>query len=410
MTRDFDKKLEAYARLLLEVGLDLKEGDGLILNFDIWSLELARKIVKLAYRAGAKDLILNFSDDEMELSRYVEAGDEVFKNYPKFKVDFTEEAFKDNYHSLYLGGPNPELLSQVDRKRVARWQRTASLARKQVQHYQMDNLVKWCLALVPSQAWAGLVFPELSEEEALKELWELVFRINRLDKQDPVKAWRDQDRSLKERQDFLNRSNFEKLLFQGPGTQLEVYLVENHRWIGGSSQLERGDCFMANIPTEEIFTMPDRSRVEGFVSSTKPLSLQGELVEDFSFTFKEGRVVDFSAARGQEVLEKLLEMDEGASYLGEVALVAQDSPISKTGLLFYNTLYDENASCHLALGSAYGENLADGQSLSQEEKSARGMNDSIIHVDFMVGSDELDVYGVKKDGTRVALLEKGNWL
>lgn len=408
--KTFEKKLEDYGRVLTEIGLDLKEGDGLIINFGIWGLELAREVTKFAYKAGVKSVINLFSDDEMALARYVYGRDEIFDELEKFKVDYTEEAFKNNYHSLYIYGPNPQLLENVDSGRIHRWQRAYSLATKPIQHYEMDNLAKWCVALVPTPAWAKMVFPELEEKEGLEKLWSLVFEINRINEDNPVEAWRTHDKALKEKEDYLNKMNFEKLILRGPGTELEVHLVENHQWIGGSSQLERGDRFMANMPTEEIFTMPNKWKVEGRVRATKPLSVQGRLVEDFSMEFKEGRLVSFQAGKGEEVLESLLDMDQGARHLGELALVAESSPIARTGLLFYDTLFDENASCHLALGKAYGENLRNYEGLSSEEKEKLGMNDSIIHVDFMVGGPEFDVIGVDKAGNPVKIFERGNWV
>ena len=298
----------------------------------------------------------------------------------------------------------------MDGDRVARWQKCVSQATEPIQHYQMDNKVKWCVASVPGPAWAKKVFPELEKSQALEALWNLIFEATRMKEEDPVEAWKRHDVLLKEKEKYLDDNNFDKILFKGPGTDLEITLVKGHKWIGGSSKLERGDVFMANIPTEEVFTMPHAKRVEGIVRATKPLSLQGQLVENFSIEFKEGKVVAFEAEKGREVLEKLFAMDEGAMRLGEVALVPDDSPISRRGVLFFNTLFDENASCHLALGNAYGENLRQAQELSEEEKKKLGMNTSMVHVDFMVGGPELEVLGIKEDGSQVVLLQDGNWV
>lgn len=402
--------LENYAKVLLDVGLGFREKDGLILTFDQAGLALARIVLRQAYLRGAKDVITLFGDDSMSLDRYNFARDEVFDSFPQFKLDYQEAAFLNNYHSLYLMAPNPELLKDVDSNRVGRWQKTFSEATKALQHYEMDNKVKWCVASVASPAWAKKVFPKLQEKEALEALWDLIFDATRMKQKDPLEAWRKHDQLLKEKEAYLDENSFEKILLKGPGTDLQIGLVKNHKWIGGSSQLQRGDTFMANIPTEEIFTMPHAQKVEGRVRATKPLSLQGKLVEDFSLEFKEGKVVSFEAGKGREVLENLFSMDEGARRLGEVALVPHDSPISKTGVLFFNTLFDENASCHLALGSAYGENLMGGEGLSQEEKYKLGMNLSMVHVDFMVGGPEFEVIGIKEDGSSVLLLHRGNWL
>lgn len=405
-----EENLENYAKVLLEVGLDLRENDGILLTFDEAGLPLARLLAREAYLRGAKDVILLFRDDEITLNRFFLGEEKIFDYMPKFKVDFREQAFLDNYHSLYLASSSPELLKDINQQRVSRWQKTLSAALEPIQHYQMDNKIKWCVAAVPSIAWAKKVFPSLEEKKALETLWDLIFEASRIKEKNPIKAWIRHDRLLKEKEAFLDKNKFEKLLFKGPGTHLELTLVKGHKWMGGSSQLKRGDVFMANIPTEEIFTMPHAKKVEGRVRATKPLSLQGRLVEDFSLEFKEGRVVSFEAKKGREILEELFAMDEGASRLGEVALVPDDSPISNSGVLFYNTLFDENASCHLALGNAYGENLKNSEWLSQEEKEELGMNHSMIHVDFMIGGPQLEVIGIKEDGTQIVLLHKGNWL
>ncbi len=265
------------------------------------------------------------------------------------------------------------------------------------------------VAMVPSRAWAKSVFPDLPEEEALEKLWKSVFDATRVNTEDPVQAWKDHDSSLKKYQNLLTEAAFEKLIYKGPGTDLEVTLVKDHVWIGGSGVSTKGEVFMANIPTEEIFTMPHAYKVNGRLASTMPLSTQGRLIEDFWFEFEDGKVVNFDAGNGKEILEDMLKIDDGASRLGEVALVSDDSPISNTGILFKNTLFDENASCHFALGSAYSENLPGSTELSEEEKKEAGMNDSLIHVDFMVGGPELQVTGVKHDGTQVPILKDGNW-
>lgn len=403
-------QMENFAKVLLEVGLDLKEGDGLVLTMDTHSLPLVRLLSKEAYKRGAKDIIYQFADDELLLNFYLHASEDALSTLPQFKVDYREQAFLNNYHSLYLASPNPELLKSVDSERATLWQRTSATAFKPIQHYTMDNKVKWCAAAVPGPAWAKKVFPELPEEEAVEKLWDLVFEATRMKEEDPVLAWKNHDKKLKEKEAYLDEQAFEKLLYRGPGTDLEVHLVEGHKWIGGSSRLERGDVFMANIPTEEIFTMPHKDKVKGTLKATKPLSLQGKLVDGFSFVFEDGKVVSYEAEKGKDVLDRLFSMDEGAMRLGEVAIVPDDSPISNTGVLFYNTLFDENASCHFAFGNAYGENMQTEEELSDDEKAKRGMNQSMVHVDFMVGGPELEIIGVKKDGTEVVLLQKGNWV
>lgn len=406
---NFDQQLQRYARLILEVGLNIQPGDKIALDVSEEMIPLVRILAKEAYKLGVFHVKMTFSDDEISLSRYQDGPEEALSYFPLFEVKAMTEAFDDGYHRLSLYAPNPELLKNVDPQKISLDQRTRAAAMKPVMDYVTQNRIKWCVACVPSKAWATAVFPELPVEEAVSTLWQSVFDAVRLNEEDPVQAWREHDQRLKKYQRLLDEASFKKLLFSGPGTELEVELVEGHAWIGGSSDSPRGESFMANIPTEEIFTMPHAYKVNGRVQSTMPLSTQGRLIEDFWFEFKDGQVVDFDAAKGKEILEDMLKIDDGASRLGEVALVSDDTPISQAGILYKNTLFDENASCHLALGSAYGENLPGSAELSDEEKKEAGMNDSLIHVDFMVGGPKLQVTGVKKDGSEIPVLIDGNW-
>lgn len=406
---DLDKNLEKYAELAVRTGINLKEGEGLIIAGNLDTLPLARKIMKKAYEAGAKHVEFQFNDDEMTLIRYNEGKDFVFDNYPKWKVDSLEAMYKDNYHHLFIGAPNPELLKDIDGSLVARSQKAQSLASAPAMQYRMTGFTKWTIIAMPSIPWAKSVFPDLSDEEAVEKLWEKVFEATRVNQEDPIKAWEDHDKNLKKYKSYLNEKEFDKLVLKGPGTDLEVYLADGHFWMGGSKESQKGDSYVANMPTEEVFTTPHRLKVNGKVKSTKPLSLNGKLVENFGFEFKDGKVVDFYAEKGYEVLEKHLENDEGAKYLGEIALVQDDSPISITRILFNNTLFDENASCHLALGRAYAYAMREGSKSTEEELSERGANYSLIHTDFMVGGPELEITAYEKDGSEVKLFEKGNW-
>ena len=404
-----EKNLEKYAELIVVTGLNIHPGDNIALRFSVDGLELARKIAKKAYQRGAKNVELFFNDDEMTLDRYLYASDDAFVDVPAYKVEYTEALYKDNTHVLNLHAPNPDLLKAADPKRIADWSKIVSLANKPVQKYTMQNLVKWTIAAVPSDAWVEAVFPELPLEEGREKLWQSVFDATRVSEEDPIKAWEAHEKALKAHETYLNDANFEKLYFHGPGTDLEVFLVEGHHWMGGSSIHAGGDQFFPNIPTEEVFTMPHADKVNGTLKATMPLSVRGQLVTDFHFTFEHGKVVDFDANEGKQILEDLLNTDEGARHLGEVALVAHNSPISNTGILFKNTLFDENASCHFALGASYAENLDGSRDRTTEENRALGSNDSLIHVDFMVGSADVTVTGVKHDGTEVVLLKDGEW-
>lgn len=405
-----EEKLIKYAHLLVKVGLNIQPGDNLMLRLDEHSLPLAREVARQAHQLGAHTIHPVFSDDQLTLARYQLAPEAAFDSLPDFFATFTEAAYQHNYHLLTLYAPNPELLREVAPGRISRWQKVTALAGERTMPYVMENRVKWCVAAVPSPAWAQSVFPDLPEEEAMQALWQSIFAATRVDQRDPVAAWQRHEEALTAHQNYLNEQAFEKLLFTGPGTNLEVYLPQGHRWLGGSSLLEgRGDAFMPNIPTEEVFTMPHAYKVNGTLKSTKPLSARGRIIDGMTFEFKDGQVVSFDASQGKDILQDMLDTDAGARRLGEVALVGDDSPISNTGLLFKNTLFDENASCHFALGNAYGENHERGNDLTEEEKRQVGMNKSLIHVDFMVGGPQLSVLGIKKDGALVTLMEKGNW-
>lgn len=407
---NLQENLRKYAGLIIKVGLNIQPGDNLIIRLDENGLPLAREIASQAYALGAHNIHLAFLDDQINLARYTLAPDAAFDTRPDFFADFQEAAYRDNYHLLALNAPNPELLKSVNPGRIGRWEKTLGKANQRIMKYTMENRVKWCVVALPSPAWAASVYPGLSSEAAVAALWEKIFQATRVNLEDPVAAWHTHEQQLKRRECFLNEHAFEKLLYAAPGTDLEVYLPEGHVWMGGASEIPRGDAFMPNIPTEEVFTMPHAWKVNGTLAATRPLATRGRLIEGIRFVFRDGEVVEFDASAGRDILKDMLDTDGGARRLGEVALVGDDSPISQTGLLFKNTLFDENASCHFALGKAYGECLAGGNDLDAAGQRAAGMNDSIIHVDFMVGGPLLSVTGVKKDGTRVPLLVKGNWV
>lgn len=405
----FDQQLEKYAELAVKVGINLKEKEGLIVAGNLSTLPLCRKIMKKAYEAGAKHVEFQFRDDDMSIIRYENGHDHVFESFPEWKVQATEAMYKDNYHQLFVAAPNPELLKDIDGDLIAKDQKTASMAVSPIMHYRMTGYTKWSIVAVPSEAWAKSVFPDLALDAAMDALWTKIFEATRVDQEDPTAAWQAHDLNLKKYKDYLNKMDFEKMVYKAPGTDLEVYLADGHHWMGGSKASQEGSPFVANIPTEEVFTTPHALKVNGHLKSTKPLSLNGKLVDDFGFTFKDGKVVDFYAEKGYDMLEKLMANDEGAKYLGEIALVPDDSPISNTGLLFNNTLFDENASCHFALGRAYSYAMTGGDKASQEELSKRGANHSLIHVDFMVGGPELEITAYEKDGTQVTIFKDGNW-
>lgn len=406
----FEVLLEKYADLAVQVGINLKENEGLIIAGNQACLPLARLIMKAAYKQGAKHVEFMLTDDEMVLARYENAKETVFENYPEFKVKMLETLYLDNYHHLFISAPNPELLKQIDGDLVAKDQKTISAAVAPVMKYRMTGHTKWCIVAMPSPAWALSVFPNLSESEAIESLWEKIFAATRIDQPDPVLAWQQHDASLKKYKNFLNDHQFEKLVFKSPGTDLECFLADDHFWMGGSKESQAGHAYVANIPTEEVFTTPHAKKVNGTLKATKPLSLNGKLVENFGFTFKDGKVTDFYAEKGYDVLDKLLQNDEGALFLGEVALVQHNSPISNTGILFNNTLFDENASVHFALGRAYAYAMRNGSAMTQAELEAKGANFSLIHVDFMVGCEEMSIIAYDKANAATVLFENGNWV
>jgi len=301
-------------------------------------------------------------------------------------------------------------MKDVDPGRIARAKKTASIELKEHSDNLMNNRNVWCVASVPTPSWAAKVFPGIPQDQAVEKLWNAILTSVRADDQDPVEAWKIHKTSLKQKLDKLNDMQLQWIHIRNKlGTDLKIELPEDHIWLGGSDISEDGIEFIANMPTEEIFTSPARNGVNGRVVSSMPLNYNGSLIEDFSFTFKDGEIVDFSAKKGYDSLKHLIETDEGSRFLGEVALVPYDSPVSNLNILFYNTLFDENASCHLAIGKAYPVSLRGGESMTREELLDAGINDSLVHVDFMFGTPDLEIDGLTKDGQRAAIFRKGNF-
>lgn len=405
----FNHYLEQYAAIAVKYGVALNPGEGLLIRASIEAKDFVRLVVDKAYAYGAKFVDVSFTDDAHTLSRYAHGATDVFEYFPTHRAQAMEGALKDDYSLMTILSPNPDLLKAVDKDKLAKEQKANALGMSNVMQMVMTATIKRTVVALPTPEWAKVVYPDLTEAQGLERLWQAVFSIVRADRPDPLKAWDEHDANLKRYVQFMNQRNFEKLHFKGPGTDLELFLAHDHLWVGGSKVFKNGDVYFANIPTEEIFTTPNRSKVNGRVQSTKPLSLNGQVVEDFWFEFKEGQVVAFGAKEGYDVLATLLSQDEGAKYLGEVALVPHSSPISQSGLVFANTLFDENASCHLALGNAYAYAMKDGVRLDKTILGERGANSSIVHVDFMIGSGEIEIVGVDTEGEAVTLFRKGEW-
>jgi aminopeptidase len=401
--------LERYAELIVQVGVNLQKGQKLVVNAALDAAELVREIARKGYEAGAALVKVNWSDDTIARLRYDKAADEVFLEEPKWYAGEMLELAENNAAVISVVSSDPDLLTGVPQERIVNHQKTYGKTMAKYRQYTQSNKFSWCVVAAPSPAWAAKVFPEVPQEQQVAKLWEAIFRTVRADRDNPVSAWEEHIRTLNAKSDYLNAKQFKKLRYAAPGTDLTIELPEGHLWVAADSVNEAGAGFVANMPTEEVFTAPLASGVNGTVSSTKPLSYGGNLIDNFSLTFENGRVVSVAAEKGEDSLRNLVEMDEGSHYLGEVALVPHQSPISQSGILFFNTLFDENASCHLAIGSAYAFNLEGGTKMSQEELKERGLNRSITHVDFMIGSAELDIFGIAADGQEIQLFRQGNW-
>lgn len=406
---DFQNKLQKYAELAVKIGANVQPGQNLIVNATVDSAELVRLIVKQAYEAGARFVKVNWSDDTVTRLRYEMAADESFLDEPKWYAGEMLEYVENGAAVLHVISSDPDLLNGVDPQRITNHHKTYGKAMSKYRELQMSDKFSWSIVAVPSRAWAAKVFPNLPENEQVPALWEAIFKTVRLDRPDPIAAWREHIDGLTQKSDYLNTKRYKKLHYVAPGTDLTIELPKGHLWVAAESINAQGNTFLANLPTEEVFTAPLKTGVNGTVSSTKPLSYNGNIIDRFKLTFENGRIVDFSAEVGEENLKQLIELDEGSHYLGEVALVPHGSPISQSGILFYNTLFDENASNHLAIGNAYAFNLEGGKSMTREELAQSGLNASFAHEDFMVGSAEMDIYGVTEDGKEEPIFTKGNW-
>ncbi|SCG81942.1 aminopeptidase [Proteiniborus sp. DW1] len=406
----FNKKLDDYAKLCVKVGINIQPGEPLVINAPVEGVEFVRLVAKHAYEAGASEVHVNWNDGILTKLKYENAPMEVFENFPKWYADGLEDYAKKGAGFLSISAQDPELLKDADPKKIAANNKSSAIALKEWRKYTMNDINSWCVVSIPTKGWAKRVFPDVSEDEAVELLWDKIFSATRMDLDDPVAAWQEHLATLKQKMEFLNEKNFKELHYTSAnGTNLTVKLPEGHIWIAGGGKNSKGTYFVANMPTEEVFTLPLKTGVDGVVYSTKPLNYGGKLIKDIKLTFKEGRVVDFEAKVGQEVLADLLDIDEGAKYLGEVALVPFDSPISNTNTVFLNTLFDENASCHFAFGKAYPTNLKGGENLTEAELEAHGVNNSLTHVDFMIGSSDLSIVGKTQDGEEIQIFENGNW-
>ena len=406
---EFTQMLEKYADVILKVGLNLQKGQQLSLFADIQDTELVRLVTIRAYQMGARFVDVAWEDEKLLRIRFDEAQVEDLAEVPAWYVKFEEEHGERGDARLYIYSRDPDLLSGIPPESIATY-RTALMKKLEPTFKYVDgNLINWNYVSTATPAWARKVFPELSIERAQERLWEAIFKACYIDLDDPIRAWDEHSANLHKRCQYLGEKKYAYFHYVAPGTDLTVGFPENNLWMGGSVKTPQGIDFFPNMPTEEIFTMPHKDKVNGVVSSTRPLNQLGVLIDKFTLTFENGRVIKATAKTGEEHLLKLIETDEYARQLGEVALISNSSPISQQNRLFYNTLFDENASCHLALGAAYRFSLAGGADLTKEEFMANGGNDSLIHTDFMIGSAQIDIDGIKEDGSTEPIMRNGEW-
>ena len=401
--------LDRLASVSIRVGLNLQKGQDLIITSPVEALPLVRRLAAEAYRNGAGVVTTLLSDDQLSLARFENATDESLDRAPGWMFEAMGKAFKDNTARLAVSAANPLLLAEQDPARVARAAKATSLAAKPAMEPITNFATNWNIVSYPGRAWARQVFPDMSENDAVSALASAIFSISRVDCDDPISAWATHQETLTERQGWLNEQNFHSLHYKAPGTDFTLGLADGHEWKGGASTSLNGISCTPNIPTEEVFTTPHSQRAEGTVRASKPLVHMGTLIDGIEVRFEDGRIVEATADVGEEVFLRLIETDEGASRLGEVALVPHSSPISESGLLFYNTLYDENASCHIALGQCYSKCFKGDIGNDKDAVVAAGGNSSNIHVDWMIGSDDLDIDGISEDGVRTPVMRRGEW-
>jgi aminopeptidase len=407
---NFENKLVEYAKLIIKIGVNLQKGQPLLVRAPIDGADFVRILTKEAYNSGASDVHISWSDDYLTRLKFDNAPMSVFEEYPGWKADSEEYYAKKGCAFVSIKSTDPYLLQGVDPNKISTFNKVAALATKHIMKYTMNDLNSWCVVSIPTVGWAKVIFPGLSDEMAVSKLWDAIFTATRMDRDDPQAAWKEHIAELEKNVTFLNAHKFTKLHYTASnGTDLVVELPKGHIWTGGGGENASGDYFVANMPTEEVFTLPNKYGVNGVVYSSKPLNRSGNLIEDFKLVFKDGAVVEYEARKGEEFLKEIFDMDEGAKRLGEVAIVPFSSPIEKAGFLFYNTLFDENASCHFAFGKAYPTTIESGTKMNDEELDGHGVNDSLTHVDFMIGTNDMMIVGESESGEKTVVLKDGEW-
>ena len=413
--KSHQESLEKYAEAIVRVGLNIRTGQRLIINLAATRgvpyqfAPLVREVAKAAYRVGARYVDVIWGDEEMLRLRAQYAPRDSFDEYSTWQIDAVMRMVEKGDALLSITGSDPDLLGGLDPEILGMMQKTHLQQFSKVSEKVSANAINWCVVAAAGEGWAKKVFPELAPEKAQEKLWEAIFETTRINQPDPIAAWQEHIINLRGRAKYLQAKQYTALHYSAPGTDFTLGLPNGHIWVSAQSLAQNGIAFTANMPTEEVFTLPDRNRADGVIKSTYPLSYGGTLIDDFQVTFEKGRITKVSAQKGESVLQKLVDTDEGSHRLGEVALVTASSPIAQRGHLFYNTLYDENASCHIAIGRAYRFTLTGGTELTDEEFTAAGGNVSLNHVDFMIGSPTMDIDGIKQDGAREPVMRKGEW-
>ena len=408
---NFDVNLQKYAKLLVSTGINVQPGHTVVIYAEVEQAVFARLLVKEAYQLGASEVIVQWSDDEINRERLLYAAEDRITTVPEYKVQEMHYLLDHKASRLSIVSRDPDALNGVDTTRLAKSMKATSVALKPMRVAGQSNKISWTVAAAAGSAWAKKVFPEAkSTEEAVDLLWNQIFTTCRVYADDPVAAWKEHEEKLDKKAAVLNKEQFAKLHYTAPGTDLTLGMPKNHVWESAGSINAQGEHFIANMPTEEVFSAPDYRVAERYVTSTKPLSYNGNIIEGIKVTFKDGQIVEVSAEKGDQVMKDLVFENMGARGLGEVALVSDPSPISQSGITFFNTLYDENASNHLAIGSAYATSVKGGEKFeTEEELAAAGLNRSDVHVDFMIGGPNMNVDGIREDGTVVPIFRNGDW-
>jgi aminopeptidase len=405
-----EQKLDRLAEVAVKVGLGLARGQEMVMTATLDTLPLVRRITEHAYKAGAALVTTLLTDEDSTLLRYQYGDNDTFDRAATWLYEGMAAAYKSGAARLAIAGGNPSLLSQQDPEKVGRANKALSAAYRPALELITRHDINWTIVPAATPAWAASVFPNLPADKALAKLWDAIFAATRCDLPDSVAAWKQHDAGLHRRADLLNQKRYAALHFKAPGTDLRVGLADDHLWLGGGTHAGNGQYCIPNMPTEEVFTTPHKDRTEGHVTSTKTLSYQGTMIEGIQVRFEKGRAVEAKATKGQEVLNRMIDTDEGARRLAEVALVPHSSPIAHSGMLFNNTLFDENAASHIALGQAYSTCLKNGDKLTPEQLAKLGANESLIHVDWMIGSGKMDVDGITAENKAEPLMRQGEWV